>query len=693
MVPAELAPFFDAESLVVVGASADATKQSGRPLNYLSRYGYSGEVFAVNPAHDSLFGFPSFKSVEALPIAAELALILLPAAKVVEVVRACGERGTKGAVVFGNGFADVGNDDLQDELRSVARATGIRLLGPNCLGALNTSNGLTATFSAYLMRDMFRSGPVGLVTQSGSMGNAILLNFQNLGVGISKWVATGNEADLDLLNFVDYFVSDNQCKIIVVYAEAVKDAWRWTSIARTAFELKKPIIVLKAGIGSRSGRAVVSHSGKMTGSHKIWEDFAHLEGLTLVNSLEELCDAAHAFSVLPAQHGSFAMLGTGGAGVLAMDECHRQGMPVANLQSATKKSLTDVLPSGATVENPIDPTPTTDTAWRLACETAIKDPSVGYFMVVISALVRSQSTTVELLRPVLEHARSRGIAVGVTYLASADPLSPEHEELMRSRGALVLPTANRVIRAFAHLYRYAEYTSGRRSISDDSSDDPQSYFNHPKTLGLIDLAPVLRRHGISVAETTVVRTVDEAVNSVRALGVPAVFKLEDSCCPHKTEHGLVRVGISDADAAAATFEDLVRRARSDDAQVVIQPQIGPGVELLIACVRDQELGPVITVGAGGILTELIQDTFSCLAPVNSEQAAELLRHTRVHRILAGYRSSRRPDLFTVHRLISTISNVFIEQTQLLELELNPVIVLDDESGAVVVDLLAVPIDR
>lgn len=687
--PLNLVPFFDAKSLVVVGASSDATKQSGRPLYFLSRYGYTGDVFAVNPAHEELFGFPSYESIESLPVAAELALIMLPAEKVVEVVRACGERGTKAAVVFGNGFADVGNHSLQNELRATARATGVRLLGPNCLGALNTSNGLTATFSAYLMRDMFRSGPVGLVTQSGSLGNAILLNFQSLGVGISKWVATGNEADLDLLNFVDYMVSDDRCKVLVVYAEAVKDAWRWAGIAEKAFKLRKPIIVLKAGVGARSSRAVVSHSGKLTGSHRVWEDFARLEGLTVVNTLEELCDAAHAFSLLPLQRGSLAMLGTGGAGVLAMDECHRQSMPVANLLAETKKKLSKNLPRGATVENPIDPTPTTDSAWQLACETTVKDPSVGYFMVVISSLVRPHSNSVELLEPVLKYARTARKAVGITYLASADPLSAEHEELLRSRGALILPTANRVVQAFAHLRRYSTFVPDAGSESRDSRVDTEPLSTQAETLGLLDLAPLLRRHGISVVQTIVVRNVEEAAESLKTLGAPTVFKLEDPCYPHKSEHGLVRVGISDAENAALTFNDLIQRAKSDDARVVVQPQIGPGVELLVACIRDQELGPVITVGAGGVLTELMRDSYSSLAPVSSEQAIELLRHTRVYRILAGYRNSRRADVFALGHLISAVSKVFVEQQHLIELELNPVIVLNEEPRTLVVDLLAV----
>ena len=305
----DLRPFFEAASVVVVGASSDPTKNSGKPLYHLSRHGYQGQVCAVNPRHEQIFGFPSYQSVEAIPGSPELALIMLPAAGAADAIRACGARGVRAAVVFGNGFADVGRADLQEELAEAARQAGMRLLGPNCLGAVNTANGLTASFSSYLLRRAFRPGRVALATQSGSIGNAILMDFQDLGVGLSKWVATGNEADVDLLDVVEYMVEDPASHVIAVFAEAFRRGWRWPGIATRAYELGKPIIVLKAGIGVRSMQAVISHSGKIAGVHKVWEDLAALEHLAVVDSVEELCDAAQALAsarVHPANSRSWA---------------------------------------------------------------------------------------------------------------------------------------------------------------------------------------------------------------------------------------------------------------------------------------------------------------------------------------------------------------------------------------------------
>ena len=420
----ELRPFFEAASVVVVGASSDPIKNSGKPLYHLSRYGYQGQVCAVNPRHEQIFGFPSYQSVEAIPGSPELALVMLPAAGAADAIRACGARGVRAAVVFGNGFADVGRADLQEELAEAARQTGMRLLGPNCLGAVNTANGLTASFSSYLLRRAFRPGRVALATQSGSIGNSILMDFQDLGVGLSKWVATGNEADVDLLDVVEYMVEDPASQVIAVFAEAFRRGWRWPGIATRAHELGKRIIVLKAGIGARSRQAVISHSGKIAGVHKVWKDLAALEHLAVVDSVEELCDAALALSVGPRASGKFAILGSGGSGVLAVDECQRRGLPVAEFSTSTTTALREQLPPAASVENPVDPTPTTNAAWGAACQTVVRDPAVGFFTVVISSLVRPHEITFDLLQPAIDDATRLGKTMCVTYLAASDPMDP-----------------------------------------------------------------------------------------------------------------------------------------------------------------------------------------------------------------------------------------------------------------------------
>jgi len=359
---AAVRPFFDAGSVVVVGASANHLRNPGKPLYYLSRYGYAGQLYAVNPNRQEIFGKPSYPSITELPVAPELALVMLPAALVPDTIRQCGERGIRHGVVFGNGFADAGNQSLQADLLAAARSGGVRVLGPNCLGAVNTGNGLTATFSTYLLRKMFRRGPVGLLTQSGAVGNAILLTFQDLGVGISKWIATGNEADLGIMDFAEYAVEDPKIRVLAFFVESVKDGWRWAAVARRARELGKPIIALKAGRGARSRRAATSHSGKMVGGYGVWRDFAIAYGIIAVDTLEEFCDSVYAISTarsMPA--GDLGVLcGSGGLGVLIGDECERAGVRLAELTSGTVAQLRTVLPPGAGLENPIDPTPVTD---------------------------------------------------------------------------------------------------------------------------------------------------------------------------------------------------------------------------------------------------------------------------------------------------------------------------------------------
>lgn len=673
---------FDAASVVVIGASSDPFRTAGKPLYYLSKYGYSGQVSAVNPKHSELFGFPCYGSVEEIPYVPELALVMLPAVAAVDAVAECAQRGVRLAIVYGSGFSDAGDHGLQGRLREAARSGGMRLLGPNCLGSVNCANMLTATFSSYLLREMFRPGHVSLVTQSGSIGNAILVNFQHLGVGLSKWVATGNEADLDALDFIEYLIEDDDTHVVVAYTEAVPRSWRWLPIAQRARDVQKPIVVLKSGNGPRSHRAVISHSGRMAGSHRVWHSIANQLGLIVVETIEELCDDALGLSILPGiTDEGLAVLGTGGTGLLVTDECERLGVPVAELSESTQRALRDLLPASASVENPVDPGPISVELWTQACVVALQDSAVGSFLTIINSLVRDYSKTVPYLRQVVEAARLNGKVLAISYLAAHDPLPETIENELRSEHVLVLQDPVRVARVLAAARKFAGFNQDRYETTTGRVEERLGR-------GLLDLGTALLNANVPVVTATEVRSLPEVIALRRRLGRIAL-KVEDRAHLHKTDVGLVRLNIVTDDDAIAAFNDLQRLASMKGARVSCQQQIDSGVEVIIGCHVDIEFGPIVSIGSGGVLAELIDDVAWTFAPVDQARAHSVLEGTRVYRLLTGHRGQPAADIQALCMLIEAVSNFFTEAGELVELELNPVIVQAVGRGAWAVDVLGV----
>jgi acyl-CoA synthetase (NDP forming) len=289
----DLSRLFEAGNILLVGASADPRKTAGKPLPLLRKYGYAGGVMVVNPAHREIDGHPCYAKVEDIPEQPDLTLVLTPASSVWSAVDAVLARGGKDIIVVSGGFSDVHNDTLQRELVELVRSAGARLLGPNCLGVANIRSGLTATFAGSLYRHTVAAGNVSLVTQSGSVGNAIVMRFLDRGIGLSKWAAVGNEADITAMEVIDYLISDPETQAIGCFVESVRDGAEWSRLARRARAASKPLIVQKAGRSTAGARAVQSHSGKSAGSYEAWRQIAERSGVTVAESLEELADKVY----------------------------------------------------------------------------------------------------------------------------------------------------------------------------------------------------------------------------------------------------------------------------------------------------------------------------------------------------------------------------------------------------------------
>lgn len=677
-------------SVVVVGASSDPSRPSGRVASYLRTGGFAGDVYTVNPKHEEVQGFPCFPSIRDLPEVPDLAVLGVPAAAVPAALRQLSEIGVGAAISFASGFAEAGNDTLNRALVEALRDSGVRLLGPNCLGVVTTESGLTATFSSFLAHRTLRPGGITLLTQSGAVGNAILLGLTGYGVGIRSWVATGNEVDLDLIDFASYFVADDGTKAIVCFAESLRDAVRLVDVADRARRAGKALVVLKAGSAARSRSLAASHSGKMLGSHEAWAQFATYAGIVTPASLEQLVEVAHlaeqgSAEIRSGAAGIAVLCSSGGYGVLLADACERAGVRLADLSAETADGLRTCLPGGATLENPIDPTPVTDDAYFTALGHLVRDPAVHLALVIVNSLSREYDRLLDHLQLVARLAAEQATTLVVSYFTEADRLPAEQEQELRAAGCLVVPDPVRFIAALGRL----QGSHGAPQIRPAVDGGPQD----GSLLPWAAAARLLTEHGLPVTPWATVSSPADAERFHAEHAGPVVLKLDDPGVPHKSEVGGVRLGLSSAAELRAAFTALADARRTAQAQLIVQVEAEDGVDALVGCQRDPELGPLVTVGVGGTLTELIGDVVTRPCPVDRDEAERMVSGSKLGQLLAGYRGADSYDAGSLAEAIVAISRVFAEQAELIELECNPVIVHASGAGCTIVDILARHVSR
>lgn len=681
--PADLSRFFQARSILLVGASADPRKTAGKPLRLLTKYGYQGDIILVNPAHAEIGGHRSYAKVADIPEAPELALVLTPADSVLPTVAAVLDRGGRDIIVVSGGFSDVGNQALQTELVDLVRSSGGCLLGPNCLGLANIQAGLTATFAGSLYHDEVEPGQVSLVTQSGSVGNAIIMRLRERRLGLAKWMAVGNEADITALDAVDYLIADPETQVIGCFVESVRNGAEWSGLAARAAEAGKPLVIQKVGRSLAGTAAVESHSGKSAGSYEAWRQIARRSGITVAESLDELADKLYRLDSGPQRpECRLAALGTGGFGVIVSDAAEEWGVPLASLADATVSGLRSLLPTTATVHNPVDPTPVTDQTFYQTVELLIADPGVDVVLCTVTSLSRAYDQMPDHLRQVGGRARQLGKTLVISYFSPADRLPAAAEaELHRSYGVLFYPDPVLAIRALGQHQDHLRLTGKSATAAGARS-------SHTRMLPWPDAGALLVRYGLHPVPTTVLRSRADAAAYAEQTG-KIVLKLDDPAMPHKTENNAVHVDVRGAQAAAAAFDDLAAKC-SPRGQVIGQEFIDGGTEVITGCWVDPEMGRVISLNAGGILTELAGQPSIGTCPLSPQQATSLLQENVVGTLLKGYRGTAALSLDAVASVAAALSECFAAESSLLELEINPLIVRPD--GPHIVDVLAVTRD-
>lgn len=689
-------------SVAIVGASDTPTRIGGRPIAYLKAAGFSGEIYPVNPKRERVQGLQAYPSITELPGAVDTAILALPASAVVNAVEEAATAGIKACVVFSSGFAETGAEGAirQRELLAAARAGGLRLLGPNCLGLFDTESRFYATFSTTLDRGFPAQGPLSIISQSGAFGSHLYFVARELGLGVRRWITTGNEADLSVAECLLYLAEDPGTRVILAYAEGVRDGPPLIQALERARELGKPVIFIKVGRSEVGAEAVTSHTAALAGSDAVFDAVLKRCGAWRAHSIEAAMDAAYALSVGELPQGNRVGLVTisGGIGVLMADTAQDLGLEVPPLPAAAQEELKALLPFAGT-RNPVDITAQVfndidllegnlDVLLRYCREGAGATPD-GRERAVDSAITYFTSAPgADFLREPFMQA--------LASLRARHPKAPlmlsiqVPEEMRHACEELRLPVfadPGRALAATAAQVHFAGQFRRKAVLRRPFRPLP------PPTgpLGEQQAKELLSRAGLPVVEECLVRSPEEAAAVFESFGGgPVVLKLASPDILHKTEVGGVILDCRDEQAVVQAYELLLSRAARKAPQarldgVLLSRQLSGGVECILGMERDPVFGPVIMLGLGGIFVEVLKDVVFRLAPVSQEEALDMIAALRGVSLLQGVRGRQPLDVQALARVVAAFSDFAAAADWAQSAEINPLLVLPE--GTVALDAL------
>lgn len=697
---------FRPRSIALLGASEDFVKISGRPLKFLLDKGYEGKIFPVNPKYTTLAGLPCYPNVAAIPEPVDLAIVALPAAAVVDAVTQCAARSIPAAVVFSSGFGEVGADGrrLELQLADAARRGGVRLCGPNTLGFMNTFDRVMATFSQAGEGEA-AGGPVAFVTQSGAFGTAIFALARQRGLPFGYFVNSGNEADLEFADLLDYVVADPRVRVAAGYIEGLKDGRKLLAVAERALELGKPIVVAKVGRSSAGARAALSHTGSLAGSDRVYSGVFRQKGIVRAAHDEELLDLVSAFlhCPLPRGRGLGIVTQSGGAGVLMADRAEEIGLAVPELAEETKERLRTVIPAFGSVKNPVDITAqfiADPGLLRSSLEIVLEDPRVDAAIFYLGLMERFAEQVV---------ANLREVQAGATKpLLVAWAGAPEAGlRALRECGICALPSATRAVNAVRGLGEYAgarqrwkERPRGDEIRAPGGGEALPSLAGTCRSEGRRVLTTgesfgLLSRYGVRVARSRLSRTPAEAAQATEEIGYPVALKIESPAIRHKTEAKALRLDVNGRQEVLRAFQEIVTEARrhapeADLHGVLVQEMVRDGTEVVVGVHHDAQFGPVVMVGLGGIFVEVLEDVSFRAVPLSREDAEQMLAELRGARVLEGVRGRPPADVPALVDAVLAVSRLAADAAgEIAELDVNPLLVLPAGRGAVAVDALMV----
>ncbi len=675
-------------SVAVIGAGRKPGGIGHEILRNLVQGPFNGRVYPVNRGSDHVSGVPAYASVGDIPAPVDLAVIAVPAASVLDAVRDCGAAQVSALVIISSGFAETGAEGgaVEREILEIARRHGMRVVGPNCMGVINTDPAiqLNTTFSPVRPP----AGDLAFFTQSGALGIAVIAEAERLGIGLSGFVSAGNKVDISGNDLLQYWEQDPRTDVILLYLESFGNPRRFGEIARRVSR-RKPIIAVKGGRSAAGARAAASHTAALASPDVSVDALFHQSGVIRVQTLEQLFDVARVLASAPLPAGSrVAVVGNaGGAGIVTADACESAGLVVQPLSPETQARLREVLHVAAAVGNPVDMTAMAGPEeYAAALRAVVADPGIDSVIAIFTPLYTDVAGIAEAIR---------GVAAEAQKPLLAALFGEEQATLRRSRE---LPVFNFPEAAAYALGAVAEYAAWRRrdpgqviipadidlgaareQVRRCLAENPQG-----GQLGPDEVTALMGAVGVPLPATCRADGVEEAVRAAEVIGYPVVLKAASAKIVHKTERGAVATDLASAQAVRTAYGDMETRLGDEMGGAIVQPMLSAGVETIVGVVRDRHFGPLLVFGSGGVAVELSGDQAFRAAPLTDRDIEDLIHEPRGSRLLLGYRGRPACDTEALANIIQRISAMVAAIPEIAEMDLNPVIV--SPTGAVAVDV-------
>jgi acyl-CoA synthetase (NDP forming) len=677
-------------SVAIIGASADPTRIGGRPIAYMHSQGFAGTIMPVNPKRTEVQGLRAFASVADLPRVPDVAVVAVPAEAASATVDELGRAGVGAAIVFSSGFAETGAEGgaAQARMAEVARAHGMRLLGPNCLGLFNARCGFFPTFSSSFENGWPIAGRIGIASQSGAFGTHIFAAARDRRMGTSICVTTGNEADVSVADVIGWLAEDPETDVIAAYAEGVRDGATFIAALAAARQARKPVVLMKVGGSTAGAAAARSHTGSIAGDDAVMDAVLAEFGVVRARSTEEMLDIALAATkrIYPAHNTLGVITISGGAGVLIADAAAAVGLPMPPMPEAAQVRLRARLPFAAP-RNPVDCTGQAFNDMSLIGTFTEAMVAEGGYSSVLGFF--SQTAGAASIAPGLRAQLKATLARHPDRLYALSILAPparvlEYEE----DGLLVFEDPTRAVAALHAMGRF-----GAAFARPPAADPPTAPPAVLPTAAADEAAAkrLLAQAGIACVPERACATAEEAVVAAEALGWPVVLKLLSPDITHKSDIGGVLLDVADADAVRAGFATLLERARAGAPHasvsgILVARQLRGGTECILGVKHDPVFGPVAMFGLGGVFVEVLRDVVLHRCPFGEDVAERMIRTIRGAPLLLGARGRRPADVRALAAMLARLS-VFAHQAgpHLAAIDLNPVIAMPDGEGAFAVD--------
>ncbi len=683
---------FNAKSVAIIGASETKGKIGNDLMISLLNY-YKGKIIPINNHREEVLGIQAYKSIKDYgPV--DLAVVVIPSPFVPAAVREVGETGTKNLVVISAGFkeTDEVGAELEKQLVDICKEFDIKLVGPNCLGIMNTYNDMNASFSS----DIAKKGHIAFMTQSGAIFAAILDYADKKNIGFSRIVSLGNKAGINETDCLTNFMDDDNTSVIAGYLEGIVDGPAFMEASKLASK-KKPVVIIKSGTTSKGSEAISSHTGTIAGSDSAYDAAFKQCGILRATSLEEIMDYSRTLALFPLPKGKRIAIITnaGGPGIMTTDSIINHDLEIAQFTDATKAKLSEFLPDTANVNNPVDVLgDASPERFGFALDTVLQDPNVdGVIYLVTPQSVTDPEGTAKVA---IDHAKSCNKPVLFSFFGGT---RCEEAEVVLNEAKVpnyLYPKA--AVVSMKALYDYTiikarEYPEP--PVFDVDKEAVKNIIENARkrgtnTLGL-ESFDILKAYGIPAVGTAISKTLKETVDAAEEIGYPLVMKIISPQISHKSDVGGIKLNLNNAEDVKDAYEDMMAKIPEKVPNAVLegvqlQRMVSGGKEVIIGMIQDPTFGPTLMFGLGGIYVEILKDVKFAIAPVNENDVASMISGIRTHKLLEGSRGSAPADIAAIKDIILRVSQLVLDFPEISEFEINPLIVFDEGEGALAVDM-------